>query len=281
MESGVYQRQLVMPEIGPAGQERLNAGRVLVIGAGGLGSPILFGLAGAGIGRIGIVDADRVSASNLNRQFLYTPADCGCLKAEVARDRIVAYHPDLQIEAYPETLDESRAMRWFSDYDLVVGAVDNNKTRRIINAACCRLSLPWVDGGIQGFSGYAALIIPGKTPCFDCLFGLSGMPMPDADHHADPGADPESDPGRIVIQERDAPKIHEPDKKRPGVLGVTAGVIGSLEATLAIAYLLGLPDPLNGELFYYFGKQMTTSRIRIERSSDCPVCGGLFSTEVP
>jgi len=249
MESGFYQRQIEMPEIGTAGQERLHAGRVLVIGAGGLGSPILFGLAGAGVGRIGIVDADRVSASNLNRQYLYTPADCDSLKAEVARDRIAQFHPDLQVEAFPEMLDELSAQQMFLNYDLIVGAVDNNKTRRIINAVCCRLGLPWIDGGIQGFSGYATLIIPGKTPCFDCLFGLSCIPRP--------------------------------TKERPVVLGVTAGVIGSLEANLAIMYLLGLPDPLNGDLFFYYGKRMSTSCIHVERSPDCPACGHLFSAGEP
>lgn len=289
MQSAFYQRQLVMPEIGTAGQERLHAGRVLVVGAGGLGSPILFGLAGAGVGRIGIIDADRVSASNLNRQYLYTPADCGSLKAEVARGRIAAYHPDLKVEAFPEKLDETHAMQRFSDYDLIIGAVDNNQTRRIINAACCRLGLPWIDGGIQGFSGYAAMIVPGKTPCFDCLFGLSGLPLPIGDPNVDPKADLKAnlkvnlkaDSVETVIQKRNASGIQEPDKERPGVLGVTAGVIGSWEANLAIAYLLGLPDPLNGELLYYFGKRMVTSRIRIERTPDCPVCGSLFSTEEP
>lgn len=259
-QEAFYERQIGMPEIGPAGQIRLGTSRVLVIGAGGLGSPLLFDLAGAGVGRIGILDADRVSASNLNRQFLYTPADVGQLKAEQARQRLSAYHPDLLFESFCEQLDCQRAFELFESYDVIAGAVDNNQTRRVINAACCRLNKTWIDGGVSGFSGYASQIIPGQTPCFDCFFGFSGLPLMMERATAD-----------------SQPVIAGGMPPAAGVIGATAGVIGSMEATLIILTLLGLPSPLKDEIIYYNGRQMTTSRIRVERTRACPTCGSLFN----
>lgn len=251
-----YERQLALPEIGPEGQARLMAASVLVVGAGGLGSPILYALAGAGIGRIGIVDFDTVSASNLNRQFLYTPDDIDTLKAEQARRRLSAYHPDLTVETYPDPLDLDRALTLFPGYDRIVAAVDRVGTRRIINAACCRLGRTMIDGGVRGLSGYVAEIIPGVTPCFDCLLGYAGRPL-DGDGSGTP-------PGGAAVA-------------TGGVIGATAGVIGSLEAMLVIQSLLGLPDPLRGDLFYFEGKTMQTTRVHVERVPGCPICGGLFS----
>ncbi len=254
-----YERQISMPEIGAEGQSRLGAGRVLVIGAGGLASPLLFALAGAGVGRIGILDSDYVSVSNLNRQFLYTPADIGLLKAEQARKRLAEYHPDLLIESFSQRLDLTQALDLFKSYDVIVGAVDNNRTRRIINAACCELDKTWIDGGINGFSAYVTQIIPGQTACFDCLFGFSGLPLPQEEDSAEPKA-----------------VIESSETQTTGVIGATAGVIGSIEATLAILHLLGLPAPLRNEIFYYYGRQMTSDRIRVERTPACPICGSLF-----
>ncbi len=255
METGFYDRQLTLREIGPDGQARLKASRVLVIGAGGLGSPVLTGLAGAGVGRIGIVDGDRISESNLNRQYLYTPDDFGQPKASVARERIAKFHPDLAIESYDAILDKPLAQVLFPRYDLIVGAVDSRKARRLINEVCCRLRKPWIDAGVESFNGYATLIVPGRMPCYDCLFGFSGM----------------------TPEKPEEPSL--PGRHETGILGVATTVVGSFEATMAIGYLLGLPDPLAGEILFYAGRTLETSRLRVERDPDCPACGHLFQRE--
>lgn len=247
-----YERQLGLPEIGTAGQARLKESAVLVIGAGGLGSPVLFSLAGAGVGRIGIVDVDTIAASNLNRQFLYTVADIGQPKAEVAGARLRAYHPDLVIEPYCLRLNKAQALDLFPKFDLIVACVDNKATRRLINQGCHQLAKPLVDGGIRGFAGYCTLIEPGVTPCFDCLFGLSGL------------------------AERSTDQL--PPKLSPlFALGATASVIGSLQATLVLLKLLGQANPVAGEILEYHGRCLAFDRIKIERDPLCPVCGGLFS----
>ena len=244
-----YARQMVLPQIGLAGQLRLHQASVLVIGAGGLGSPLLFNLAGAGIGRLGVVDVDVVGASNLNRQFLYTAADLGQSKAILAGQRLQAYHPDLTIEVYPDWLNLDLARDLFGHYDLVIAAVDNQATRRLINHVCCELGKPLIDGGIRGFSGYVTMIEPGKTPCFDCLFGYADLPW-------------------------DAPE--RSGRTPPGALGATASVIASQEATLAVLYLLGYSNPLAGTILHYHGLTMDFRRITIERTPDCQACGALF-----
>ena len=247
-----YERQLGLPEIGSAGQACLQSSAVLVIGAGGLGSPVLFNLAGAGVGRIGIVDVDAIAASNLNRQFLYTAADIGQPKAEVAANRIRAYHPDLVIEPFPLRLNEAHALDLFPSFDLIVACVDNNATRRLINRICHQLGKPLVDGGIRGFSGYCTLIEPGVTPCFDCLFGLTGRP--------------------------ETQTTQQPNRQSPlSALGATASVIGSLQATLVLLFLLGQANPIAGELLEYHGRSMAFGRIKIARDPDCPICRELFS----
>lgn len=254
-----YERQISVPEIGTEGQARLRRSGVLVIGAGGLGSPLLMALAGAGVGRIGLIDADTVSAGNLNRQFLYTPEDIGLPKAVQAGRRLRAYHPDLLFEIYGEYLTEELAERLFAQYDLIAAAVDNNRTRRLINRICCRLRKPLVDGGLRGFSGYVASVEPGRTPCFDCLFGYSDLPLsaePDL-----PGQHEAPDPAHAA--------------ERPGALGVTAGVLGSLEANLVLLSLLGLPNPIAGEIFTYNGKSMSFDRLTVERTPGCLACGSL------
>lgn len=239
-----YVRQVNLPEFGPAGQERLLSSRVLVVGAGGLGSPVLMALAGAGVGHLTIVDSDTVAPSNLNRQFLYTVADIGQGKAKIARQRLKAYHPDLAIDALEEKLDETRAFELFGAFDLVVAAVDNRATRQMINRVCYALGKPWIDGGVRGFSGYVAAFRPGATPCYACCFDLG----------------PEN-------------AGQEPTMS-PGAIGATASVIGSLEADLAIVHLLSLELPLAGEILYYHGRTLDFSRIAFEKRAECPICGG-------
>jgi adenylyltransferase/sulfurtransferase len=242
-----YARQIILPEIGPAGQARLADGRVLVVGAGGLGSAVLYGLAGAGVGHLSIVDPDRVSPSNLNRQFLYQDQDIGRLKAEVAAGRLRAYHPDLSLWISPAMLDEQLADELVSRHDLVVSAVDNRAARLLLNAACCRHDKPLVDGGVSGLAGYLAIIEPGRTPCCRCLFG----------------------------------DIQSDTLQPAGVLGAVAATIGSLQATAAVLLLLGCRNPLEQEVLYLDGKTMAFDRVRFSRDPDCPDCGNLLYKAQP
>jgi adenylyltransferase/sulfurtransferase len=245
-----YVRQLILPEIGPAGQARLMASRVLVVGAGGLGSPALFALAGAGIGHLTILDQDTVSRSNLNRQFLYAASDLGLPKASVARDRLLAYNPSLEINAIKDRLTEPLAIQLFCQFDVVLAAVDNRETRRLINRVAYSQRKPWIDGGIRGFSGYVAAFVPGVTACLDCCFDWD-------------------DPDSASLG------LNRAHPREPiGALGATASVIGSLEATIAIHYLLGLGWPLPGQILYYHGRSFDFAKLAIEPREHCPICGG-------
>jgi len=237
-----YSRQINLPEIGQAGQLVLAQKRVLAVGAGGLGSPLLFALAGAGIGHITIADQDMVSESNLNRQFLYRSDDIGKPKANLAAERLLEYHPDLRIEAISESFNDINGPELIASHDLVIAAVDNRRSRLLMNQLCCRYGRILIDGGVSGFSGYAAVIEPGITPCYHCLFGINeNLPS-----------------------------------KTSGVLGSVAGVIGSLEATLAVMLLLGMGNPLAGEVLYFHAVKMTFERLKMERNPDCPHCADLW-----
>ena len=253
-----YARQVILPEIGLQGQARLHQSRVLVIGAGGLGSPILMALAGAGVGHLTVVDHDIVSASNLNRQFLYTVADIGQSKATIARERLLAYHPDLEVTALDQTFTAALARNVIPDHDLVVAAVDNRSARRLINRACYQLGKPWIDGGVRGFSGSVAVYRPGETACFDCRFDL---------------VEEANDASSMVATSGNSPAIPKTPAAPIAALGATASVIGSLEADLALCLLLGLGDPLQGEMLYYHGRTLDFQRIPIAARADCPICG--------
>jgi adenylyltransferase/sulfurtransferase len=242
-----YERQIGLPEIGLTGQRRLRDSRVLVIGAGGLGSAVLTALAGAGVGHLTLVDYDCVDVSNLNRQFLYSAADIGRPKAEAARERLLACHPDLTVTALAEIFTEELARRLIPAQDLVIAAVDNQPARRLINRVCYRQGKIWIDGGIRGFSGAVAVYVPGQTPCYECRY--------------------------------DRPAAGEGAASAPvAALGATASVIGSLEADLALCLLLGLPEPLQGDILYYHGRTLLFQRIRILARPDCAICGDPAAT---
>ncbi|NCC76378.1 MAG: HesA/MoeB/ThiF family protein [Clostridia bacterium] len=255
---GLYARQVILPEIGQQGQARLQKSRVLVVGAGGLGSPILMNLAGAGVGHLTLIDHDTVSMSNLNRQFLYTVADIGQPKATIARQRLLAYHPDVEVTALDQTFTDELARQVIPGQDLVVAAVDNRAARRLINHACYRLEKPWIDGGVRGFSGSVAVYRPGKTACFDCRFDL-------AEENLDCALETGMAANLTATPKRSAATI--------GALGATASVIGSLEADLALCLLLGLGDPLQGEILYYHGRTLDFQRVAVAARPDCLICG--------
>ena len=240
---GRYSRQISIKEIGAEGQEKLSRSSVFVAGAGGLGSPILTYLAAAGIGRLGFIDYDTVDVSNLNRQFLHNTGDIGITKKESAEKKLRALNDKIEINSHNGRLTEDNAHKFFSGYDIVLGAVDSFETRFIINKACVSLSLPYIDGGINGFSGCIVFSNPPQTPCLNCIFPVTAQ----LTQHA--------------------------KKETHGVLGTTAGVIGTIEANIALLYLLDLPNPVNNKILIYDGLTAVIDHIEIKKNDECSVCG--------
>jgi molybdopterin/thiamine biosynthesis adenylyltransferase/rhodanese-related sulfurtransferase len=237
-----YSRHLLLPEIGAAGQERLKAARVLVVGAGGLGSPASLYLAAAGIGTLGIADHDRVDLSNLQRQLLFDTAQLGASKARAAQVRLQALNPEIDVIAHDLELDADNALEVLRQYDCVLDGSDRLKTRYLINDACVLLKLPLVSAAIHRFEGHAMTYVPGCGPCYRCLF-------------------PESVAGEVA------------NCAEAGVLGVLPGVLGALQATEAIKLILGLGVPLVGRLLTYDALAMEWREFRFSRREDCAACG--------
>lgn len=236
MELERYRRQLAIPEIGEEGQHKLAASSVLVVGAGGLGGPLLYALAGAGVGRLVVVDGDTVSLSNLNRQFLFDQADLGRPKAEAAARRLSAFNPDLRMEGVEAWLDEKTGMNLLADCQLAVAAVDNLPARLALNAACAQKNIPLVNGGVEGWYGSVMAVEFGKTPCLACCYA---------------GTAPE---------------------EGGQALGAVTGAVASLMASVTLQMLLG-HNPIPGELLLYDGRRLELDRVPVERGTGCPVCG--------
>ncbi len=220
-EQHYYARQLSLPELGPEGQQKLKKARVLVIGAGGLGCPALTYLAAAGVGTIGIVDFDRVEVSNLHRQVLFTVADVGRLKAEVAAERLQSQNPHIALHSYTEGLNRDNALTIAKDYDLVIDGSDNFPTRYLVNDTCVLLDIPLVFGSIYKFEGQVSVFNYQGGPTYRCLY-----PIP---------------PGEGEV----------PNCAEIGVLGILPGIIGSLQAVEAIKLITGLGEVLSGKLLVY------------------------------
>ncbi len=233
--SGRYARQAAL--MGEEGQEKLSHARVLVLGAGGLGSPLLYYLAAAGVGFLTVMDGDRVSESNLNRQILYTEADLGCWKAERAAERLQALNSTVHVTSVAALLTEENGAAMVAESDLVALALDNREVRLLANRLCVAQGKPLVDGGIDGWSGYVTTVIPGETPCLACWF-----------------------------------EDRRPGGHVPLSLGSMAGAIGSLEALAVVERLLGQPGPA-GKLLFFNGSEWTLSPLPAGRRRDCPVCG--------
>jgi adenylyltransferase/sulfurtransferase len=238
-----YRRHLTLPEVGLEGQQRLLASSVLLIGAGGLGCPAAQYLTAGGVGRIGLVDDDVVSASNLQRQILYTTDDVGQPKVEVAKRRLRALNPDVTIETHALRLDSSNAMEVFAGYDVIVDGTDNFPTRYLTNDACVLLGKPNVHGSIFRFEGQASVFDATKGPCYRCLY-----PEPPP-----PGAVPSCAEG--------------------GVLGILPGTIALVQATETMKILLGVGTPLYGRLLHYDALEMSWREFRMQKDPKCPVCG--------
>jgi len=233
-----YARQIRLPELGEEGQARLTRGSALVVGAGGLGSPIAIYLAAAGVGRIGLVDFDRVDESNLHRQVLYDTKDIGRPKLDAARDHLRALNPEIEIATHEGALTSANALDILRDYDIILDGTDNFPTRYLVNDACTILGKPNVYGSIFRFEGQVSVFDARSGPCYRCLY-------------------PEPPPPHLVPSCADA-----------GVLGVLPGVIGTIQATEAIKIIAGIGETLLGRLLLFDALQMTFRTMRLQKNCD-------------
>jgi adenylyltransferase/sulfurtransferase len=237
-----YSRHLIMPEVTIAGQRRLKQGSVLLVGAGGLGSPAALYLAAAGVGRIGILDFDVVDESNLQRQIIHTTDRLGMLKAESAKTAINALNPEVTVNVHAMRVNRDNVLDLIADYDVIVDGADNFPTRYLLSDAALMARKPLVHASILRFEGHASVFLPYDGPCYRCLF-------------------PEPPPPDM------APSCGE-----AGVLGVLCGVMGNIQANEAIKVLLGIGDTLSGRLMVYDALGMTFTELKVRRDPNCPAC---------
>lgn len=240
-----YARHLRLPEVGLDGQRALLESKVVLIGAGGLGSPVALYLAAAGVGTIGIVDFDRVEISNLQRQIIHTSRSVGQLKVDSASQAIAAINPDVAVVRHAERLDATNALDFIAGYDVIVDGADNFPTRYLLNDASLHARIPVVHGSIFRFEGQATVFSPWQGPCYRCLF-------------------PEPPPPELA-----------PNCATAGVLGVLPGVIGSIQAMETIKLLLNLGDTLSGRLLTYDALEQRFMELRLQRDPMCPACGDI------
>ncbi len=237
-----YSRHIVLPEIGLEGQERLLDAKVLIIGAGGLGSPLALYLAAAGIGTIGLVDFDIVEPSNLQRQIAHYTSDVGRPKLDSAADKIHAMNPDVKVNKYPTFITSENALDIIKDYDYVIDGTDNFPTRYLVNDACVMLGKTNIYGSIYRFDGQATVFKPDEGPCYRCLY-------------------PEPPPPGLI-----------PSCQEGGVVGVLPGIIGIIQATEVIKLVTESGTPLIGRLLLYDSMDMSFNEVMIDKNPDCPVC---------
>jgi molybdopterin/thiamine biosynthesis adenylyltransferase/rhodanese-related sulfurtransferase len=238
-----YQRHLLLPEVGDAGQQKLLSSKVLLLGAGGLGSPAALYLAAAGVGTIGIIDMDVVDASNLQRQILHNMDRIGERKVDSAKKTLTALNPDVNVVTYDVRLGADNVLQIIDGYDLIVDGTDNFPTRYLVNDAALIKRIPVVHGSIFRFEGQATVFAPYEGPCYRCLI-------------------PEPPPPELA-----------PSCAEAGVLGVLPGIIGSIQAIEAIKVLLGLGDPLIGRLLAYDSLEQSFRTFKVNRDPNCPACG--------
>jgi molybdopterin/thiamine biosynthesis adenylyltransferase len=238
-----YSRHLLLPEIGEAGQQKLLDAKVLLVGAGGLGAPAALYLAAAGVGVIGVIDADTVDASNLQRQVIHTTERLGMPKVESAKIAMTAINPDVNVVTHDVRLTKDNVLSIFADYDIIVDGADNFATRYLINDACVILQEPNVHGSVFRFEGQTSVFLAGEGPCYRCLF-------------------PDPPPPELA-----------PNCAEAGVLGVLPGTIGMLQATETIKLILGIGEPLIGRLLLYDALSAEFHELRLKRNPDCPMCG--------
>lgn len=238
-----YSRHIILKEVGAKGQKKLLNSKVLIIGAGGLGSPAAMYLAAAGVGTIGIADADEVDLSNLQRQIIHSTADVGKAKVQSAKETMEAINPDVTVKTYRVFVDSERIMDLIKDYDFIIDGTDNFPAKFLINDACVMAGKPFSHAGIIRFKGQLMTYVPGKVPCYRCVF------------------------------KNPPPKDAVPTCKQAGVIGAMGGVIGSLQAMEAIKYILGQGDLLTGYLLTYDALKMEFRKIKLPTDKNCAVCG--------
>ncbi len=238
-----YSRHLLIPEVGLEGQRKLKNSSALVIGTGGLGSPVALYLAAAGVGRIGLVDYDVVDTSNLQRQVIHGTSTVGKLKVESAKEKLLDLNPDIRIDIYNEPFTSANAIRIAQDYDVIIDGTDNFPTRYLTNDVCVFLGKPNIYGSIFRFDGQLSVFYAKEGPCYRCLF-------------------PEPPPPGLV-----------PSCAEGGVLGVLPGTIGTLQATEALKVLLGIGDPMIGRLLLYNALDMSFDFVKLKKNPKCRVCG--------
>src|SRR6201990_3189928 len=238
-----YSRHLLLPEVGVEGQQKLKAARVLCIGTGGLGSPMAFYLAAAGIGTLGLVDFDVVDASNLQRQIIHSTKDVGRPKLDSAEEKLKALNPQLNVVKFNTMLTSANALEIFRDFDIVADGTDNFPTRYLVNDACVITGKPNVYGSIFRFEGQATVFATEDGPCYRCLY-------------------PEPPPPGLV-----------PSCAEGGVLGILPGTVGLIQATETVKLILGIGEPLIGRLVLYDALAMRFRELKLRRNPECPVCG--------
>lgn len=238
-----YNRQIILEQIGEAGQERLLDSKVLVVGIGGLGSPVAIYLTAAGVGTIGIMDNDKVELTNLQRQIIHFTGDVGIEKIASAKEKMESINPDIAIKTYPQRASAENIREIVREYDFVIDATDNLPSKFLINDACYFEKVAFTHAGIFKFEGQVMTVLPGESACYRCVF--------------------KSLPAEGSL----------PPASQVGVLGVVPGVIGLLEATEAIKYLLGVGDLLTDRLLRYDALRMEFRKVGIKRNVDCRLCG--------
>lgn len=238
-----YSRHIILPNVGGKGQSKLLSSRILIVGMGGLGSPIALYLAAAGIGTLGLVDFDRVELNNLQRQIIHFTGDIGKEKVLSGMETIKSINPDVSVHTYDQRLSAQNVMEILSDYDLVMDGTDNFPTRFLLNDACFLSGKTIVYGAIFRFEGQVSVFAPGKGPCYRCL--LPEMPPPGS-----------------------VPRCQE-----AGVFGVLPGIVGAIQATEAIKLILGIGRPLIGRLLLVDALDMETMEMKLQKNPGCPVCG--------
>lgn len=238
-----YSRHIILKQVGEKGQRKLLNGKVLIVGAGGLGSPAALYLAAAGVGTIGIVDADVVEMSNLQRQVIHHTRDVGTPKVDSAKEKMLSINPDLKVITHRTWITADNALGIIGDYDFIIEGTDNFAAKFLVNDACVMAGKHFSHGGILQFLGQTMTVRPGESACYRCLF-----PAP-------------PEPGSI------------PTCAQAGVLGVLPGVIGTLQATEAIKYLLGVGELLSNRMLIYDALDNEFTEVEVKKNLDCPVCG--------
>ena len=232
-----YDRQIIIPGIGETGQEKLKKARVVIAGTGGLGSPISFYLAAAGLGTLRIIDNDKVELSNLNRQILHWDKDIGKEKAKSAREKLSRFNKQVKIETINRTIDEVNISALVDGFDVIVDAMDNMPTRFLLNQAAIKHNIPFIHGAVSGLEGRAMTVIPGKSACIRCIYHGT------------------------------------PTKTKFPVLGTTPAIIGAIQATEVIKYITGIGTLLTNRLLIYDGLNMKFSELNVVRNTNCEHCG--------